>query len=313
MFAVIFSKGQVHESPNGNVGIGTTNPTEKLHISSSTSGDTVLRLESDTDNNNEGNNPRIEFLQDGGLHGAFIGFNNEWGGSSVPDNIFRIGIRAGGVNYYDALTIDPYHNYIGIGTPAPTAKLDLRGDFYMDAGEGFRVFGDVNYFGEWRDGIVFEMRDGNSTNGGTDGGFVFRGYTPTDNVFKDWMVIRSDGGGRVGIGTTTPDAKLAVKGNIHAQEVKVDLNGAVAPDYVFNEGYDLRSLQEVQDHIKEHGHLPNIPSAQEMEANGIDLGQMNLKLLEKIEELTLYLIQFKKENEQLKIDVEKLKKRHNDN
>ncbi|BFP40633.1 hypothetical protein FGF1_14780 [Flavobacteriaceae bacterium GF1] len=197
---------------------------------------------------------------------------------------------------------------IGIGTPAPTAKLDLRGDFYMDAGEGFRVFGDVNYFGEWRDGIVFEMRDGNLTNGGTDGGFVFRGYTPTDNAFKDWMVIRSDGGGRVGIGTTNPDAKLAVKGDIHAQEVKVDLNGAVAPDYVFKEDYDLRSLQEVQDYIKKHGHLPNIPSAQEMEANGIDLGQMNLKLLEKIEELTLYIIALEQKNKKIQAIEERLNK-----
>ena len=93
----------------------------------------------------------------------------------------------------------------------------------------------------------------------------------------------------MGIGTTSPDAKLTVKGNIHAEEVKVDLN-VPAPDYVFKEDYDLKSLQEVQDHIQKHGHLPNIPSAKKMEANGIDLGKMNMKLLEKIEELTLCLI-----------------------
>ncbi|UOY08370.1 tail fiber protein [Muricauda sp. SCSIO 64092] len=96
--------------------------------------------------------------------------------------------------------------------------------------------------------------------------------------------------GNVGIGTTSPDAKLTVKGNIHAEEVKVDLN-VPAPDYVFKEGYDLKSLKEIQDHIKAHGHLPNIPSAQEMEENGIELGAMNMKLLEKIEELTLYTLQ----------------------
>jgi len=101
--------------------------------------------------------------------------------------------------------------------------------------------------------------------------------------------------GDVGIGTRVPDAKLAVKGDIHAQEVKVDLNGAVAPDYVFYDDYYLRSLEEVQNYIKEHGHLPNVPSAKEMELNGIQLGEMNMKLLEKIEELTLYIIEQKKE------------------
>jgi len=98
---------------------------------------------------------------------------------------------------------------------------------------------------------------------------------------------------KIGIGTTQPDSKLTVNGNIHAEEVKVDLS-IPGPDYVFKEGYDLKSLEEVQNYIKVHGHLPNIPSAQEMEENGIQLGEMNMKLLEKIEELTMYLM---KENQ----------------
>lgn len=120
----------------------------------------------------------------------------------------------------------------------------------------------------------------------------------------DNSLIRIQGSGNVGIGTTAPDAKLAVKGDIHAQEVKVDLNGAVAPDYVFKEDYDLRTLEETQNYIKEHGHLPNIPSAKEMEENGVELGAMNMKLLEKIEELTLYII---KQEEQLNSKNQKTK------
>ncbi|KAB5483116.1 hypothetical protein FOT42_017830, partial [Flagellimonas hadalis] len=67
-------------------------------------------------------------------------------------------------------------------------------------------------------------------------------------------------GGKVGIGTLNPDEELTVKGNIHAEEVKVDLL-VPGPDYVFKDGYDLKSLEEVQKYIQEHGHLPNIPSA----------------------------------------------------
>ncbi len=104
--------------------------------------------------------------------------------------------------------------------------------------------------------------------------------------------------GDVGIGTTNPNGwKLAVKGKIRAEEIKVETGWA---DYVFDTDYDLPTLKEVEAHIAEKGHLINIPSAEEVEANGIELGEMNKLLLEKIEELTLYLLQQQKEINALK-------------
>ena len=99
--------------------------------------------------------------------------------------------------------------------------------------------------------------------------------------------------GKVGIGTIEEDPgfNLTVKGKIHTQEVKVDLDGIIAPDYVFDEDYELKTLSQVQKYIAKMGHLPNIPSAEEMNNNGLNLKEMNLKLLEKIEELTLYTIE----------------------
>lgn len=112
--------------------------------------------------------------------------------------------------------------------------------------------------------------------------------------------------GNIGIGTTTPDSKLTVKGTIHTNEVKVDLNGAVAPDYVFESNYELRSLKELRVYLEKYKHLPEIPSAKDMEINGINLSEMNLLLLKKIEELTLYLLEIKQESEALKLRIESI-------
>jgi hypothetical protein len=115
------------------------------------------------------------------------------------------------------------------------------------------------------------------------------------------MTIASNGD--VGIGTITPKEKLSVNGKIRAHEIKVET--ANWPDYVFAKGYQLPSLDDTEKHIKEKGHLPGIPSAEEVKNNGIDLGDMNAKLLQKIEELTLQLIEVNKEVKLLKLQVKK--------
>jgi hypothetical protein len=108
-------------------------------------------------------------------------------------------------------------------------------------------------------------------------------------------------GGNVGIGITNPAEKLAVNGNIRSKEVKVE--SANWPDYVFNEDYKISSLAELEVFLRSNRHLPEIPSAETVAQEGISLGEMNGKLLKKIEELTLYLIE---QNKSISIQNEKL-------
>jgi len=81
-----------------------------------------------------------------------------------------------------------------------------------------------------------------------------------------------------------------VEDDIEAKKVKVTATPGSVPDYVFSKDYALRTIPELEEFIKANSHLPNIPNAKEIEANGQNLGEMQLKLLEKIEELTLYVI-----------------------
>jgi len=111
--------------------------------------------------------------------------------------------------------------------------------------------------------------------------------------------------GRVGIGTNDPQNKLSVDGTIWATKVKCSLTDAA--DWVFEEDYELRSLNEVEDFIKENKHLPEIPSAEEFRQNDLDIAEMDNKLLQKIEELTLYLIDQNKEIEAMKKEIQQLK------
>jgi hypothetical protein len=113
-------------------------------------------------------------------------------------------------------------------------------------------------------------------------------------------------GGNVGIGVTdTKGYKLAVGGNMVAEKITVKLKTAW-PDYVFAPEYTLPSLQEVEAHIKKYQHLPGMPTAKEVAVDGIDVAEMNKKLLQKVEELTLYMIEMKKENDRQQQQIERL-------
>jgi hypothetical protein len=116
------------------------------------------------------------------------------------------------------------------------------------------------------------------------------GSSTTGDQLANNRVITIPLNGNVGIGTDNPDAKLAVKGDIHTREVRVDMTGAVGPDYVFEKNYDLLPLVQLESYINQNKHLPEVPSAKEMEENGLNLKEMNLILLRKIEELTLHVI-----------------------
>ncbi len=103
-------------------------------------------------------------------------------------------------------------------------------------------------------------------------------------------------------GTSRLTGKLTVDDNIEAKKVKVTATPGSFPDYVFKPDYSLMPLDQLADYIKTNGHLPNIPKAAEVEANGQDLGLIQQRLLEKIEELTLYVIELKKEIDTLKTE-----------
>ncbi len=113
----------------------------------------------------------------------------------------------------------------------------------------------------------------------------------------------------MGIGTISiPSAyKLAVDGKIIAEEFKVQDSGSW-PDHVFQADYDLMPLPEVERYISEHQHLPDVPSAEEVATDGLSLGETQALLLQKIEELTLYVIDLKKENQALTARVAELEK-----
>jgi hypothetical protein len=134
-------------------------------------------------------------------------------------------------------------------------------------------------------------------------------------------LLITDAAGNMGIGTSNPNGfKLAVNGNVHAKQVNVDLTNWA--DYVFDKAYHLPSLTEIKTYIDQNHHLPEIPSAEQIEKDGLNLGEINKVLVKKVEELTLYLIErdkkektaFKeqqKEIDQLKQQLERVLKIHN--
>jgi hypothetical protein len=133
--------------------------------------------------------------------------------------------------------------------------------------------------------------------GGTSAGIGTFSFTNM-RIFSNSVscILIAAATGNVGIGTDNPTYKLSVNGNIRSKEVVVETGWA---DYVFQKNYQLPSLRDVEKFIELNKHLPNIPSAAEIEANGLHLGDTQKKMMEKIEELTLYLIEANKRIERL--------------
>lgn len=136
--------------------------------------------------------------------------------------------------------------------------------------------------------------------------FFRSGNSPTWESWRTLLVSNEQG--FYGIGTTNPTEMLSVKGKIRAHEIKVET--ANWPDFVFKKDYPLMTLPELDSFIQLNGHLPNMPTAKEAERNGVDLGEMNRKLLQKVEELALHLIEKDKQIQKLEKRVIKLEGRH---
>ncbi|MBG6132756.1 hypothetical protein IWQ47_004414 [Aquimarina sp. EL_43] len=271
---------------SGNVGVGTISPTSKLQIYNDVNGPVWLGVYNNSTASNSVAGIKLGMgdsydigtnLYHKKLDNTFY-FEN----LGAPDSRFAFLTRKADGTYGEvALGINGNGN-VGIGTTNPDRNLSILSaessylNLRTDNGYEFLIGADIN------GGIISTMSNHDLS--------IRAGSNSTK------MTVKTNG--NIGIGTINPDSKLTVKGKIHAEEVKIDLS-VPAPDYVFTKDYDLLTIEEIQQHIKEKGHLPNIPSASEMEKNGVALGVMNMKLLEKIEELTLYTIaQENKLNEQ---------------
>ncbi|RNC85556.1 MAG: hypothetical protein ED557_01940 [Balneola sp.] len=185
-----------------------------------------------------------------------------------------------------------FSNDLGIGTTSPSSTLHIHGD--GGSASGYSI--------------------SNSSES-------VRGYFRDNTADADYVItylgsgeaeieLQSDGdvilaqAGNVGIGTTTPGNELEVNGTIRSKEVIVEATGW--PDFVFYPDYDLLPLEDLEQFIVKNNHLPEVPSEAEVNENGVKLGEMDATLLQKIEELTLYMIEQNKINKQQQelIDVQ---------
>ncbi|CAH0168637.1 hypothetical protein SRABI27_00970 [Pedobacter sp. Bi27] len=212
---------------------------------------------------------------------------------------------------------------LGVGTALPSAKLSIS----SNSGSSLTGLASVADFSSSYVMDRARISIGNTSIGSsTSAAMVFYGYNDNNTALENKWEIGTDlsanhgrdlyfyntninnaqmfmhGNGNIGIGTNTPDAKLAVNGVIHSKEVKVDMTGW--PDYVFIPSYKLESLQKLKSYLIKNQHLPEMPTEAEVARNGVNLGEINKLLVKKVEELTLYLIE---KDEEVRSQADKIK------
>jgi len=263
---------------SGSVGIGTTTPSYTLQISQPTGYNAWEVLQ-------RPNAGQVSIL------GFLTGSTSDWAlgeintGSGTSDfGIFNYNTGA------NALSILKSNGSVGIGTTNPTAVLTTEpasnsSGFDVVANDGSsRIISLANTDGSNQGGYLGLGRIGAPITGAVaDASVLLSGSVNSNSYFNT--------GGNVGIGTTNPTYPLSVNGTIEAKEVIVQTGWS---DYVFDKGYHLAPLCEVERSIKEKKHLPGMPSAKEVGTHGVNLGDMQAKLLAQIEELALHQIEQEK-------------------
>lgn len=220
-------------------------------------------------------------------------------------------------------TSNPSTENVGIGTSSPSSKLQVQGDISSTGGGilnmAFNANDKINGISNYGLSLLGIYPIGSSGNFGP--GVALSGYFGLSFNTVSGERVRIDDSGNVGIGTSTPQYKLDVNGKssfadnmrvnakIEAREIKVTLTPTA--DFVFEEDYNLPKLDDVERHIKEKKHLPEIASAKEMEKDGVNIGEFQIKLLQKIEELTLYTIEQNKRLKKQEEEIQALKKQIN--
>lgn len=329
----------------GTLGVGTSSPETPFHVKANTDDDILGYFEQSASSSN---NAAIAIK--GAKNGStstvsFINFDIFDSDEANPNfTMGRIGAgkengdgENGQLRFY---TFNGFLNermrikangFIGIGTSSPTNPLhvkaepndDILGYFEQSAhssknaaiaikGAKNGSTGTVSYINfdifDWDEANpTFTMgRIGAGKENGVGENGQLRFYT-YDGTLNERMRIKANG--NVGIGLTNPNYNLEVNGSIKGTTLHTSTQSW--SDFVFDTDYELRTLEEVENYISENKQLPEIPSETEVTENGINLGEMDAKLLQKIEELTLYLIEEHKSNKELAEKVERLEKELN--
>jgi hypothetical protein len=270
---------------DGNVGIGTTSPDQKLTIKGGGIG---------FDHNSA--DKKLYSPVDGVLEWMTHNGAGEHGFAVSHQGSKSVFLNSNGDSYLNS-------GNVGIGTTTPSQKLEVNGNITLSSEyQKILLPMSLNYTGgiTGDDGQFKKLTlfHGNS--------IVFETGTNEPSYNNTRMTI--DYLGNVGIGTTSPTEKLSVNGNIRSK--KIIVSASPWPDYVFDSSYQLASLHYVEKYIQQNKHLPEVPSATEVKKEGVDLGDNQAVLLKKIEELTLYIIEQNKKTDALeqrilKIEAEK--------